>query len=133
MEYRIFSLGSNDGLAEKIAKKLGTSLGRIKCETFSDGEQRVQFEENLRSKHIYLVQSTNPPADNWARLFLAIDAARGASAREITAVIPYFGYGRQDRKDKDGQGDNNDDKGHPRRGVSLVGAQQGKADEEDAL
>ncbi|KKW20097.1 MAG: Ribose-phosphate pyrophosphokinase [Parcubacteria group bacterium GW2011_GWA2_51_10] len=100
MEHRIFSLGSNDGLAKKIAERLGTALGQIKCETFSDGEQRIQFLENLRGKNVFLIQSTNPPADNWARLFLAIDAARGASAHEITAVIPYFGYGRQDRKDK---------------------------------
>lgn len=100
MEYRIFSLGSNDTLAEKIALRMGSDLGKIRCETFSDGEQRVQFLENLRGKNIFLIQSTNPPADNWARLFLAIDAARGASAHEITAVIPYFGYGRQDRKDR---------------------------------
>ena len=100
MEYRLFSLGSNDALAEKISKRLNVSLGQIKCAAYSDGEQRVQFLENLRGKNIFLVQSTNPPADNWARLLLAIDAARGASAHEITAVIPYFGYARQDRKDK---------------------------------
>jgi ribose-phosphate pyrophosphokinase len=98
MEYSVFSLGSNDGLAREIAGKLGTTLGEVKLKTFSDGEQHVQFLENLRGKHIYLVQSTPPPAENWVRLFLAIDAARGASAREIVAVIPYFGYARQDRK-----------------------------------
>lgn len=100
MDFRIFSLGSNDGLAEKIAGKLGMSLGKIKVKVFSDGEQYVQFLENLRGKHVYLVQSTPPPAENWVRLFLAIDAARGASASEITAVVPYFGYARQDRKSK---------------------------------
>lgn len=100
MDYRIFSLGSNDGLSQKITERLGTPLGKIKCKTFSDGEQYVQFQENLRGKSIFLIQSTNPPSDNWTRLFLAIDAARGASAHEITAVIPYFGYARQDRKDR---------------------------------
>ena len=98
MEYSIFSLGSNDGLAKKIADRLGVKLGEIKCKLFADGEQNVQFLENLRGKSVFLVQSTNSPADNWARLLLAIDAARGASAKEITAVIPYLGYARQDRK-----------------------------------
>src|SRR3989344_2864879 len=90
MDYRVFSLGSNDGLAEKIAETLGMPLGQVKCRAFSDGEQHVQFLENLRGKNIFLVQSTNPPAEHWIRLLLAIDAARGASAHEITAVIPYF-------------------------------------------
>jgi ribose-phosphate pyrophosphokinase len=98
MDFRVFSLGSNDGLAKKIADKLGMPLGEIKLKTFADGEQHVQFLENLRGKHVYLIQSTPPPAENWVRLFLAIDAARGASASEITAVVPYCGYGRQDRK-----------------------------------
>jgi ribose-phosphate pyrophosphokinase len=98
MNYSIFSLGSNDGLANKIAEKLGVDLGKIKCKAFADGEQHVQFLENLRGKNVFLVQSTNSPADNLARLMLAIDAARGASAHEITAVVPYFGYARQDRK-----------------------------------
>ena len=100
MDFSIFSLGSNDALAEKIAGHMGVKLGAIKTKVFSDGEQQVQFLENLRGKNVFLVQSTNPPADNWARLFLALDAARGASAREITAVVPYFGYARQDRKSK---------------------------------
>ncbi|OGG48697.1 hypothetical protein A2704_03020 [Candidatus Kaiserbacteria bacterium RIFCSPHIGHO2_01_FULL_54_36b] len=100
MEYKIFSLGANDGLAQKISKRLGMPLGEIKCRSFSDGEQQVQFLENLRGKHIFLVQSTNPPADNWVRLMLALDAAHGASASEVTAVVPYFGYSRQDRKSK---------------------------------
>src|SRR3989344_1459849 len=100
MDYRIFSLGSNDGLSKKISERLGVPLGKIQCKTFSDGEQYVQFQENLRGKSIFLVQSTNPPSANWTRLFLAIDAARGASAHEITAVITYFGYARQDRKDR---------------------------------
>ena len=98
MDFHIFSLGSNGSLAEKIARRLGVSLGTINLQTFSDGEQYVQFGENLRGKHVFLVQSTNSPAENWVRLLLAIDAARGASASEITAVIPYYGYARQDRK-----------------------------------
>ena len=100
MEYKIFSLGANDGLAKKIADKLGVPLGKIKCRSFSDGEQQVQFLENLRGKNVYIIQPTNPPAENWVRLLLAIDAARGASAHQITAVVPYFGYSRQDRKSK---------------------------------
>ncbi|MCR4325867.1 MAG: ribose-phosphate pyrophosphokinase [Patescibacteria group bacterium] len=100
MEYKIFSLGSNDSLAQRISDKLELPLGKVKCRSFSDGEQQVQFLENLRGKSIFLVQSTNPPAENWVRLLLAIDAARGASAREITVVAPYFGYSRQDRKSR---------------------------------
>lgn len=100
MDFRVFSLGSNDGLAGKISETLGMSLGEVKCKVFSDGEQYVQFGENLRGKHVYLIQSTEPPAENWIRLFLAIDAARGASASEITVVVPYFGYARQDRKSR---------------------------------
>lgn len=100
MDFRIFSLGSNDPLAEKITAHLGASLGQVKCKTFSDGEQYVQFSENLRGKDVFLIQSTNPPAENWATLFLAIDAARSASAHEITVIMPYFGYARQDRKSK---------------------------------
>ena len=99
-EYKVFSLGSNEPFAQKVSDRLGMPLGKIMCKIFSDGEQRIQFQENLRGKDIFLIQSTNPPADNWARLFLTIDAARGASAREITVVIPYFGYARQDRKSR---------------------------------
>src|SRR3990167_7265694 len=100
MDFRVFSLGANDELAKKIAGKLGVPLGKIKCRAFSDGEQQIQFLENLRGKNVFLIQPTNPPAENWVRLMLAIDAAHGASAREVTAVVPYFGYSRQDRKSK---------------------------------
>src|SRR3989344_1805295 len=100
MEYKLFSLGGNDGLAGKISERLGIPLGKIKCRAFSDGEQQIQFLENLRGKNVFLIQPTNPPAENWVRLLLAIDAARSASAHEITAVVPYFGYSRQDRKSK---------------------------------
>lgn len=98
MDYRVFSLGANDALAQKIAESLGMPLGQVKYRAFSDGEQHVQFLENLRGKDVFLIQPTNPPAEHWIRLLLAIDAAQGASARDITAVIPYFGYSRQDRK-----------------------------------
>lgn len=100
MEYKLFSLGSNDALAQKISEHAGVPLGEVKCRTFADGEQQVQFLENLRGVDMFLVQSTNPPAEHWVRLMLALDAARHASAREITIVMPYFGYSRQDRKTK---------------------------------
>lgn len=100
MNYALFSLGSNDPLAQKIADHLHVPLGEVTLKTFSDGEQHVQFMENLRGKDVFLIQSTNPPAESWIRLFLAVDAARGASAREITAIMPYMGYTRQERKSK---------------------------------
>src|SRR3989344_5803641 len=82
MEYKIFSLGANDELAGKIATRIGKPLGKIKCRSFSGGEQQIQFLENLRGKNIYIVQPTNPPAENWVRLLLAIDA------RQV--FIPHF-------------------------------------------
>lgn len=100
MSTSIFSLGSNDPLAEKIAGHLEMPLGAITLRTFSDGEQYVQFCENIRGRDVFLIQSTNPPAENLLRLFFALDAARGASARKVNAVIPYYGYARQDRKSK---------------------------------
>lgn len=100
MSSLLFSLGGNDAFAKAVSEKLGIPLGNIKCRTFSDGEEQVQFLQNLRGKNVFLIQPTNPPAENWTRLMLAIDAARGASAHEITAVVPYFGYARQDRKAK---------------------------------
>src|SRR3989344_1927356 len=100
MEYKLFSLGGNDGLAGKISERLGIPLGKIKCRAFSEGKQQIQFLENLRGKSVSLIHPPNPPAENWVRLLLAIDAAHNASAHEITAVVPYFGYSRQDRKSK---------------------------------
>ncbi|MDE2079602.1 MAG: ribose-phosphate diphosphokinase [Patescibacteria group bacterium] len=99
-DFVVFSLGSNDPLAEKIAKKLRVPLGKIALKTFADGEQHVQLLENVRGRSVYFIQPTNPPAENWVRLFLALDAAHGASAKEITAVLPYVGYARQERKSK---------------------------------
>jgi len=99
-EYKLFSLGSNDPLAQKIADRLAIPLGEIITSSFSSGEQHVQFLENLRGKNVFLVQPTNPPAENLVRLMLALDAAHGASAREVNVVMPFFGYSRQDKKSK---------------------------------
>lgn len=98
--FKVFSLGANDPLAQKIADRLKVPLGKISSPSFSSAEQHVQFLENLRGKNIFLVQSTNPPAENLVRLMLALDAAHGASAREVNVVIPFFGYARQDKKSK---------------------------------
>ena len=98
-EIKIFSGNSNRPLAEKIANQLNTSLGEMEIMHFSDGEICVRFEETVRGKDVFLVQSTsNPVNDNLMELLIMIDAARRASAGRITAVIPYFGYSRQDRK-----------------------------------
>src|SRR3989344_3702212 len=100
VDFKIFSLGANDALAQKIADRLGVPLGKIITGAFSSGEQHIQFLENLRGKVVFLVQPTNPPAENLVRLMLAIDAAHGASAREVNVVMPFFGYSRQDKKSK---------------------------------
>ena len=96
---KIFSGRSNLVLAEKIAKSLGQDLGKLSIKTFSDGELWVKFEENIRGTDVFIIQPTNSPGDNIIELVLTIDAAVRASANTVTAVIPYFGYGRQDRKD----------------------------------
>ena len=97
---KIFSGKSNFKLAENICNYLGLQLGKLKINTFSDGELSVAFEENIRNEDVFIIQSTNPPGDNILELLLILDAAKRASAKSIVAVIPYFGYGRQDRKDK---------------------------------
>ncbi len=96
----IFSGRSTRYLAEKIAESFGASLGKSIVTNFSDGEFQTSYEENIRGRDVFIVQSTMPPADNLMELLMMVDAAKRASARKITAVIPYFGYGRQDRKDK---------------------------------
>ena len=96
---KIFSGRSNLVLSEKIAKSLGQDLGKLSIKTFSDGELWVKFEENIRGTDVFIIQPTNSPGDNIIELVLTIDAAVRASANTVTAVIPYFGYGRQDRKD----------------------------------
>ncbi|MEA3503773.1 MAG: ribose-phosphate pyrophosphokinase [Bacteroidota bacterium] len=87
-------------LAEKIAKSYGQQLGNVKIQEFSDGEFQPSYEENIRGNDIFIIQSTFPPADNLLELLMMIDAAKRASARNIVAVMPYFGFARQDRKDK---------------------------------
>lgn len=99
-DYKIFSGSSNLPLAEKIANKLGKPLGSLELKRFSDGEIWVKYGENIRGSDVFIIQSTNPPAENLLELLIMIDAAKRASAKRITAVIPYFGYSRQDRKDQ---------------------------------
>ncbi len=96
----IFSGRATEYLAQKIAESYGTSLGKTTVTCFSDGEFQPSFEENIRGRDVFLVQSTFSPTDNLFELLLLADAARRASARKIIAVIPYFGFARQDRKDK---------------------------------
>ena len=98
--YKVFSGSSNKPLAEKIAGKLGKPLGSVELKRFSDGEIWVKFLENIRGSDVFIIQSTTPPSENILELLLLIDAAKRASAKRITAVIPYFGYSRQDRKDQ---------------------------------
>jgi len=86
-------------LAQKIADSLGIELGILSIKTFSDGELWIKFEENIRGRDVFIIQPTNSPAENILELVLIIDAAVRASANTVTAVVPYFGYGRQDRKD----------------------------------
>ncbi|MBI64685.1 MAG: ribose-phosphate pyrophosphokinase [Candidatus Marinimicrobia bacterium] len=97
---KIFSGNSNKSLAQDICKYLNVELGKLNIKKFSDGELFVDFEENIRNENVFIVQSTNPPAQNILELLLMLDAAKRASAKNVIAVIPYFGYGRQDRKDK---------------------------------
>ena len=96
----VFSGTASRYLAEKICSSLGCALGNMSVTHFSDGEFEVCFEESIRGKDVFLVQSTFPNADNLMELLLMIDAAKRASARSIVAVIPYFGWARQDRKSK---------------------------------
>ena len=97
---KIFSGRSNLELARDIAKSLKQDLGSISIRTFSDGELWVKYEENIRGCDVFIIQSTNGPSENIIELALMIDAAVRASADTVTVVIPYFGYGRQDRKDQ---------------------------------
>jgi ribose-phosphate pyrophosphokinase len=97
---KVFAGRSNRPLAEKIARQLGEPLGRCDIKTFSDGEIWVKYSDNIRGSDVFIIQSTNPPAENLLELLIMVDAARRASARKIAAVIPYFGYARQDRKDQ---------------------------------
>ena len=96
----IFGGRSNPALAQKIAEAYGTTLGDLTIRDFADGEIYVRFEESIRGADLFIIQSTHPTADNWMELLLLIDAAKRASAERVTAVIPYFGYARQERKDQ---------------------------------
>ncbi|MBL7770412.1 MAG: ribose-phosphate pyrophosphokinase [Flavipsychrobacter sp.] len=100
MTAKIFSGTGSQYLAEKIANSYGIPLGRINIQKFSDGEIQPVYQESIRGDVVFLVQSTFAPSDNLMELLLMIDAARRASAYKVIAVIPYYGYARQDRKDK---------------------------------
>ena len=99
-DLKLFSGTNSEYLAEKIAASYGQPLGNRTIKRFSDGEIYVSFDESVRGKDVYIIQSTFPNADNLMELMLMVDAARRASAAEVAAIIPYFGYARQDRKDK---------------------------------
>lgn len=97
---KLFAGSGTKELAEKIAKSYGKELGEITLSRFSDGEIQPFYNESVRGSDVFLIQSTNQPTDNLFELLLMIDAAKRASAHYITAVVPYFGFARQDRKDK---------------------------------
>ncbi len=100
LPFKIFSGTKSRYLAEKIAEKLGVELGKMNIQHFADGEFEISYEESVRGDEVYLIQSTFPNCDNLMELLLMIDAAKRASAKSVNAVIPYFGWARQDRKDK---------------------------------
>lgn len=98
--FKVFAGTNTRYLAEKICNSLGCELGKMNIQHFADGEFSVSFEESIRGCQVFLIQSTYPNADNLMELLLMIDAAKRASADSIIAVTPYFGWARQDRKDK---------------------------------
>lgn len=100
LEPKIFACEQSKALAEKIAEEYGTKLGAVNITHFSDGEFQPAFAESVRGRRIFVVGSTFPNSDNLMEMLLMLDAAKRASARHITAVIPYFGWARQDRKDQ---------------------------------
>ena len=99
-ELVLISGNANPEISERIADCLGADLRNVAVTKFSDGEIQVKIEENIRGTDVFLIQPTAPPGDNWLELLLLLDAVRRASCRRVTAVIPYFGYARQDRKDQ---------------------------------
>ena len=99
-EAKIFACTQSKDLAEKIAKTFGAPLGNVITSTYSDGEFQPSYEESIRGTRIFIIGSTHPGPQNLMEMLLMIDAAKRASARHITAVLPYFGWARQDRKDK---------------------------------
>lgn len=98
--FKIFSGTTSRYFAEKVCNSLNCPLGNMNIETFADGEFSVSYEESIRGRQVFLIQSTFPNSDNLMELLLMVDAAKRASAKSIVAVIPYFGWARQDRKDK---------------------------------
>ncbi|MBO4665741.1 MAG: ribose-phosphate pyrophosphokinase [Paludibacteraceae bacterium] len=99
-QYKVFAGSQGEAIAERICEHLGCHLSKVTVTHFSDGEFCAAFDESVRGQSVYLVQSTNPSSDNLMELMLMIDAAKRASAYKVIAVIPYFGWARQDRKDK---------------------------------
>jgi ribose-phosphate pyrophosphokinase len=99
-DFKIATGRSNPELANRVANILGIDLSETKIQNFSDGEIWVKFEDNVRGIDLFIIQSTFPPADNIFELLMLIDAAKRASVKRVTAVIPYYGYSRQDRKDQ---------------------------------
>jgi ribose-phosphate pyrophosphokinase len=97
---KVFSCRASKHLAERIVKELGIELGKSSVTEFRDGEFQPAFDESVRGDMVFIIQSTNPPADNLFELLLMIDAAKRASAYKVIAVIPYYGFARQDRKDR---------------------------------
>jgi len=100
LQPKIFACTNSKALGERIAKAFGEDLGNVITSTYSDGEFQPSYEESIRGTRIFVIASTNPGPENLMELLLMLDAAKRASARHITAVIPYFGWARQDRKDK---------------------------------
>ena len=98
--FKLLTGGANRALAEEIARGLNVELCKVTTSRFADGEIFVRIDENIRGHDVFIVQPTNPPAENILELMLLIDAARRASAARITCVMPYYGYSRQDRKDQ---------------------------------
>lgn len=99
-EAKIFTCTQSRELAEKIAEHYGSKLGNVITSTYSDGEFQPSFEESVRGSRVFIIGSTHPGSDHLMEMLLMLDAAKRASARHITAVMPYFGWARQDRKDK---------------------------------
>ena len=97
---KLFACRSSRTIAEKIANELGIELGKSSVTKFSDGEFQTRYDESVRGNAVFIVQSTEPPAENLLELLLMIDAAKRASAYKVVAVIPYYGLARQDRKDR---------------------------------
>lgn len=100
LEPKIFACSQSIELAEKIAEAFGAELGNVITSTYSDGEFQPSFEESVRGRRVFIIGSTNPSSKNLMEMLLMLDAAKRASARHITAVLPYYGWARQDRKDK---------------------------------